>query len=101
MAPDDLIRLEGRFFFDPNDPIYQDHFPGKPVVPGSLILHAFLEVFRQHEMARPEVAEKFRFRKFVTPGWYRFCIQGISGLFRCELYDDRQLMATGTLKGCS
>jgi 3-hydroxymyristoyl/3-hydroxydecanoyl-(acyl carrier protein) dehydratase len=38
---------EGNFFFDPDDGIYRTHFPGYPVVPGSLIVHAFLKAGRE------------------------------------------------------
>ena len=101
MEPEASIHLEGRFFFDPADPIYQDHFPGKPVVPGSLILHAFLEALRQHGMPRPKAAEKFRFIRFVAPGSYPYRIHGSTEVLRCELSDGSQPLATGILKACS
>ena len=42
--PDAPEVKEGIFHFDPDDPIYRDHFPGYPVVPGSLVVQAFLDL---------------------------------------------------------
>ncbi len=38
--------ISGLFFFDPLDKIYKDHFPGTPVVPGSIIISAFVEILK-------------------------------------------------------
>ena len=37
MRQTDLKRYSGTFVFDPRDPVFDEHFPGNPVVPGSLI----------------------------------------------------------------
>lgn len=92
----------GEFWFDPEDPIYRDHFPGRPVVPGSLIVQAFLSA--AHALPQPFAAaraERFRFRRFIGPGTYRYRLEqqpGRKGLaWRCSLFDQGQLVASGVL----
>jgi 3-hydroxyacyl-[acyl-carrier-protein] dehydratase len=92
---------EGHFHFDPEDPIYADHFPGSPVVPGSLIIEAFVtaagtEIKRQGRC----LIENFRFRRFVSPGRYAFRIQSkADGCVQCTLFDNGSTVVTGTLRG--
>lgn len=90
---------EGVFFFDPEDPIYADHFPGHPVVPGSVIVHAFMVAGRglQDPLSAWSI-ENFRFRRFVSPGEYSYRIEVAGGRLRCALRDGPSLVATGTLK---
>lgn len=85
------------FFFDPADRIYADHFPGNPVVPGSLIVQAFMTAGRGMGFTTCAV-ENFRFKKFISPGEYDFSIQVLSDRLRCELYDENKTVATGILK---
>lgn len=89
----------GYFHFDPEDPIYRDHFPGHPVVPGSLIIHAFIEAIdRCMKAEMPHVATRFRFRRFISPGRYAFRIQRRSdGRMACQLFDKDEPVVTGIL----
>ena len=89
----------GHFYFDPNDPIYQDHFPGYPVVPGSLIVHAFIEaLYASRRGPRPSSIAHFRFKRFLPPGRYGFCIEPKSdGRMACSLYDKERVVVTGVL----
>ena len=90
----------GFFYFDPDDPIYMDHFPGHPVVPGSLIIHAFLEAFKKRSgaMASRRI-RRFRFKRFISPGRYSFRLEHQrSGACNCLLFDKSELVATGVLK---
>lgn len=88
----------GTLFFDPEDRIYRDHFPGKPVVPGSLIIHAFL---RLHGVlaypGNPVQAENFRFKHFVSPGAYQYEMTKNDKVIRCRLFDKSRVLVTGTL----
>ena len=62
-----------------NEPFFQGHFPGKPVMPGVLIIEAMAQVggILAYQTAPPENRErliyfmgmdKVRFRKMVLPG---------------------------------
>lgn len=88
----------GTLFFDPEDRIYRDHFPGNPVVPGSLIIHAFLRV--HGVLAHPGnavQAENFRFKHFVSPGEYQYEMTKNGKVIRCRLFDKSLVLVTGDL----
>ncbi len=96
---DSKIDCRGHFYFDPQDPIYQDHFPGHAVVPGTLIIHAFMEAVKS-QAGEPRTCSirDFRFKRFVAPGRYAFWIQSRNdGRLACTMYDDTVSVATGTL----
>jgi 3-hydroxyacyl-[acyl-carrier-protein] dehydratase len=89
----------GFFFFDPSDPIYEEHFPGQPIVPGSLIIHAFLDAVRSAGLSGTDpILENFRFRRFITPGRYRYTLSMRDGAVRCTLYEDETHVVTGTVR---
>ncbi len=91
---------EGTFYFDPTDRIYADHFPGRAVVPGSLIVHAFRgEALKTGKLAGARFrAEDFRFLTFLTPGEYPFRMENEAGRLRCRLYQAGKIVASGFLK---
>ena len=88
---------EGLFFFDPGDRIYRDHFPGNPVVPGSVIIHAFIRAHARAGQERPVGVSNFRFKRFVSPGEYRYGMEGDSHGIRCTLFDNNRAVVTGAL----
>jgi 3-hydroxyacyl-[acyl-carrier-protein] dehydratase len=90
------IHQSGHFYFDPNDPIYQDHFPGCPVVPGSLIVEAFLKVVAQKKID-PTVIRRFRFKRFVIPGTYTYEMVISTGMIDCTLLQKEETFATGKI----
>jgi 3-hydroxyacyl-[acyl-carrier-protein] dehydratase len=99
-VPDAIIA--GEFFFDPGDFIYTDHFPGNPVVPGSLIIEAFMSVVRPVVEGAWETlsVENFRFRHFISPGRYAFRVAGTpNGAMQCTLYSGGRTVVTGNLSG--
>ena len=95
--------MKGKFYFDPCDRIYSDHFPGNPVVPGSLIINAFLEAGKTAGFEGIQYTiENFRFREFVSPGEYDFGIEFLQDRLKCTLYQDRshvtKPLVTGTIR---
>ncbi len=99
--PDDHKVIEGIFLFDPKDNIYKDHFPGYPVVPGSLIVHAFVTAAkRKGWIVGRWSLEDFRFIHFVSPGKCQFRIRSYDkgNVFECELRSEGKLSATGRLR---
>lgn len=95
--------IKGTFCFDPSDGIYADHFPGNPIVPGSLIVHAFLEAAKAKglEVGRC-LLENFRFKEFVPPGEYPFSIEKQADRLKCRLFKphsgELKTVVTGTIK---
>lgn len=97
------MEIKGKFFFDPSDRIYTDHFPGNPVVPGSVIVNAFLEAGKEAGFCDgPYTITDFRFRGFVTPGEHAFDILFNSGQLRCRLFqsstDASKTLVTGIIR---
>ena len=61
--------------FSPDDPVFQGHFPGRPIVPGVLIVEAMAQALAYIECLRSPDGPTFltgvdraRFRKPVLPG---------------------------------
>lgn len=94
-----MDEMQGIFLFDPDDRIYQEHFPGNPIVPGSVIIDSFLSVLKKAGRVSDGVAiERLRFRSFVFPGECTYRIRIGSDGIVCELFQDDQLKVTGRLK---
>jgi 3-hydroxyacyl-[acyl-carrier-protein] dehydratase len=90
---------EGTFHFDPDDGIYRDHFPGYPVVPGSLIVHAFLKALEEAGIPGDAVTiENFKFREFLRPGHHSFRIELREDRLHCFILHGDKKMITGVLK---
>lgn len=92
------MSIKGTFYFDPEDRIYEDHFPGRAVVPGSLIVQAFLEAGKAAGFSSAGGGmENFRFKEFVAPGAYAFAIEDRDRGLSCRLYREGRTVATGLL----
>jgi 3-hydroxyacyl-[acyl-carrier-protein] dehydratase len=90
---------DGIFYFHPDDPVYRDHFPGYPVVPGSLIVHAFLQAAEECVFSGERLMiENFRFREFLIPGRYRFRVELNDDRLNCVIYRNEKKLVTGVLK---
>ncbi|SEL96250.1 3-hydroxyacyl-[acyl-carrier-protein] dehydratase [Syntrophus gentianae] len=94
--------LSGVFYFDPADSIYADHFPGCPVVPGSVIISAFLEAGRTAAPeSKPDRIQDFKFRTFLAPGEYPFRLETEGHRLMCRLWrpgaENRRPLVTGTI----
>ena len=91
--------IKGTFYFDPQDRIYEDHFPGRPVVPGSLIVQAFREAGMSAGFGSAVGGvENFRFKEFVAPGEYAYSIDGRDQGWQCRLYHEGRTVADGLLQ---
>lgn len=91
--------LVGRFRFDPEDNLYRVHFPGYPVVPGSVIIEAFVQAVRKHGYSAVILnLENFRFKTFIPPGDYHYRLQVLKKKIRCRLFAQNRVVATGELK---
>ncbi len=86
--------LSGTFLFDGSDPLYEGHFPGNPVVPGSLTVAAFVTMLRKRGYAPSEV-RNFRFRTFLSPGSYAWRVLLDGGRARCTLFHGEMPAVTG------
>ena len=96
------MEIKGIFYFDPADRIYQDHFPGNPVVPGSVIVNAFLTAGRKAGLIKEQCTLKnFRFKGFVSPGEHGFSMQMMHDQMKCRLHqgsaDTSKTLVTGTI----
>lgn len=90
--------ISGTICFDPSDPVYRVHFPGNPVVPGSLVVEAFKRVLISSGIS-PEntIVRKFRFRSFLKPGDYTYQIIEEGSVFKCTLFEDAKRIVTGEI----
>lgn len=90
---------ESLFRFPAEHPLFADHFPGAPVVPGSLLLRAFMEeAHRTWPEASITAVRSFRFRHFVTPGEHPVRMQRTPEGIRCTLLNAQGAqLVTGTL----
>ena len=93
--------LKGVLLFDPDDPLYKDHFPGTPVVPGSLIIHGCTEVLKKAGIkSKISGIKNFRFKKFLSPGEYPYIIKIEPEKITCEIFNKNKKAVTGTFKIC-
>jgi 3-hydroxyacyl-[acyl-carrier-protein] dehydratase len=89
---------EGIFHFDSEDAIYQDHFPEYPVVPGSMIVHAFLTALSDAGVAGGRLSlENFKFREFLKPGRYPFRIERLDNNLYCSISEGNRKLVTGVI----
>lgn len=71
------VRAVGKKCVSANEPYFQGHFPGNPVMPGVLIIEALAQVGAVAMLSLPEMKgktayfagiDKARFRQMVLPG---------------------------------
>ena len=95
----DRLHARGLCRFVAGHPLFEDHFPGAPRVPGTLIIEAMRrEAEARFPGWRPVGVRRFRFRHFVEPGDYA-CLLELRpdpGTIRCVLLCGERRMAEGT-----
>ena len=84
--------FSGIFVFESNLAIFKVHFPGYPVVPGSMIVDRFIcEIKRITGCDITSIKVKnFKFLKFIPPGNYKFSIKYEKQRYICMLYEDNK-----------
>ena len=95
--------INGTFYFDPADWIYEGHFPENPVVPGSVIVNAFLQAGKESGFWEGKyIVEDFRFKGFVSPGEHAYRIEFQTEQMKCRLFEtdsvSSKTLVTGTLR---
>jgi len=91
--------IQGEFYFDPDDPIYQVHFPSFPVVPGSLIINAFLRAIQKaFTLPHNITIQSFKFIQFVKPGHATYQMKISESHIRCFLYQNNTIVAKGLIQ---
>ena len=82
--------------FDKLDAIYEEHFPGNPIVPGSLIVDSAVVQIRQ-EFPDVQVTEiaNFKFRSFVKPGRYKLELHLKESFIKVILWDNKTKKVEG------
>ena len=90
--------MKGIFIFDPGDEIYKDHFPACPVVPGSMIVNAFMEACRRGGMGGESFRiQNFKFKRFIRPGNYSYLMEPVLDGVQCVLYEKGDVVASGKI----
>ena len=87
--------ITGNFHYPATEPAFADHFPDTPIVPGTLIIHSFVEIIRELLPDAKLSISKFRFKSFVTPATYAYSIEPKPFGFACTLFADEKKAVTG------
>ena len=88
----------GYFYFDPNDKIYLQHFPDNPIVPGTLIIKAFIDLIDNGLNMQYNI-KNFRFKKFVKPKKIKYEIKIDNEKYKCFLLDDNdKILVSGEVE---
>ena len=96
MVYKDYTIINGHFFFDPDDLIYNDHFPGNPIVPGSLIIQAFIDALSKNGFNQSSlIIKNFKFKQFVVPGKYNYKIYESANKIICKLFNQNSIEMVG------
>jgi 3-hydroxyacyl-[acyl-carrier-protein] dehydratase len=90
--------IQGSFYFDPNDPVFQVHFPSFAVVPGSLIIDAFLKAIKKNgPLSNNITIQSFKFIQFAKPGNATYEIKISNSQTRCVLFQNQKMIAKGLI----
>lgn len=89
--------IRGEVFFNPENPVYNYHFPGDPVVPGSFIVEELKKAAIDNNVTlkQPIELKNFKFRKFLRPGSYSYEIEVSKGAVICTISGDGVVYCTG------
>ena len=93
-----MKEISGQFEFDSKDKIYKDHFPGNPIVPGTLIVRSFIRVLSKHFSKADFEIQKFRFKKFLKPARYDYSIVISNRTAKCAIIHNNKQLVSGKVK---
>ena len=81
---------------DASDKIYEDHFPGYPVVPGSFVLQTVIEILQAE---RKTISfRNVRFRKFMEPDSYQFLVSKSGEGWKFKVMKNGEKYVTGEVE---
>jgi 3-hydroxyacyl-[acyl-carrier-protein] dehydratase len=90
--------ISGTIYFDHEDKIYRDHFPGNPIVPGSVIVNALLKILKEKKIELNKVnISRFKFKHFVKPGEYTYCLEKSDNSYKFSLNSSDKNLVTGKI----
>lgn len=115
------VRAVGRRLVTRSDPLLEGHFPGRPIVPGVLLIEALSQLAGIVMWSAPELmpavtadpaaslgvlagVKRFRFRRLVVPGdvvrLEATCTMRMSGIaeFRTVAHVERETAAEGSVQ---
>ena len=74
--------------------MYESHFRNMPVTPGSVIIGAFAGILKKKGVTVTRIS-RFKFKEFVSPGYYDFRIEKKRKGFACGLFCGGRCLVTG------
>lgn len=91
--------LRLRVSFEQDDSCFHEHFPGNPVVPGSLVVGLCMQALREHRNETGLLLlKRFSFSRFASPGAYELIITEQEAGYQCTLSQDAHLFAQGRIE---
>ena len=85
--------------FEPGDSCFHEHFPGNPVVPGSLVVGLCMQALREHRSETgPLLLKRFSFSRFASPGSYDLSIAKQESGYLCTLSQGEFIFAQGRIE---
>jgi 3-hydroxyacyl-[acyl-carrier-protein] dehydratase len=85
--------------FESGDSCFHEHFPGNPVVPGSLVVGLCMQAVRDHQNeSGPLLVKRFSFSRLVSPGAYDLKITAREAGYQCILSQDTHIFAQGRIE---
>lgn len=93
--------VQGEWLFPSDLALFQEHFPGAPRVPGSLLIETMRsEACRHFRQCRVIGLKRFQFREFILPDIpysFSLVLHPETACIICTLSSGARCMARGTL----
>jgi 3-hydroxyacyl-[acyl-carrier-protein] dehydratase len=94
-----MRRIESDFRVPTSHPALPGHFPGRPIVPGVLLLDHVIETLRQGTGARVDIVREVKFRSALQPeeeAHVLYELKGRHALFHVSVQRDREVVTVAT-----